>query len=318
MTILSDIVTGWGVGQALTVLYQLLSRYFDRRVLQRRKWKNSWDISDSVADFWVPLENKRILPGDLVQVHRTALCEIVPLTYWGETRNRYLVNLMEENKARGVDFAHPDRDAFSGRMYNMTLLTLYAGVRLLPRNGIRLIAACYEEGFGDQDGYLFTTANAIPLILPESVYNSILSKRLRAQGSAVCELRAQIVDLPVELLGGAQNQLPREIWHLIPRQALSVSDASQIESVGSSTTIASWPWTLVGAIQNPQFRYRFADVSAMHPHWLPIDKAAEELRKSCEENGEIILTDYDEVSPHFPTAEITPTKSIGPGRRLNG
>lgn len=190
MTILSDIVTGWGVGQALTVLYQLLSRYFDRRVLQRRKWKNSWDISDSVADFWVPLENKRILPGDLVQVHRTALCEIVPLTYWGETRNRYLVNLMEENKARGVDFAHPDRDAFSGRMYNMTLLTLYAGVRLLPRNGIRLIAACYEEGFGDQDGYLFTTANAIPLILPESVYNSILSKRLRAQGSAVCELRA--------------------------------------------------------------------------------------------------------------------------------
>ena len=56
----------------------------------------------------------------------------------------------------------------------------------------------------------------------------------------------------------------------------------------------------------------------MHPHWLPIDKAAEELRKSCEENGEIILTDYDEVSPHFPTAEITPTKSIGPGRRLNG
>ena len=196
MTILSDIVTGWGVGQALTVLYQLLSRYFDRRVLQRRKWKNSWDISDSVADFWVPLENKRILPGDLVQVHRTALCEIVPLTYWGETRNRYLVNLMEENKARGVDFAHPDRDAFSGRMYNMTLLTLYAGVRLLPRNGIRLIAACYEEGFGDQDGYLFTTANAIPLILPESVYNSILSKRLRAQGSAVCELRRKSSTCP--------------------------------------------------------------------------------------------------------------------------
>jgi hypothetical protein len=300
---MSDPITGWGIEMILTALYRLLWRYFDKRVIQKRKWKNSHEIEDSITDFWLPVRRNIIHPGDLVRLHETALCEYVPITSASGWRTNIVTHTDPQGDREILDATFD----WSKLDFEMHSLARLAVARLLPKQGIRAISACLKQDYGDQDGFRFSTENAIPTIIPDRLYTSRLAKQIRSTGCAICDINAQVIDLPMEIFDQMRPSLPRKIWPLIPRQVLCLQEDSQLISVGPNDVLGSYAWTLAGSSESPSFYQVLVNLSDEQYFWPSMERGILMLKRTCKDEGKIILTDFDEITPRFQSAHIVPS-----------
>lgn len=293
-------IASFALDKLVEFLFRNLKEYFDPRLVYRIRRKPVHEYS-SYMDFWCDLLGPRISystrktpalkEGDIVALDAT-------ITEWVPTAPGVADMIDDAEAAREIAKSATKGMRNVHDVYSRMGVTT---VRLLPHHGMRLLSS---SGCRWNRDYGFAHLG-VPTLIPESVFQSQLSRQIREHGAAKARLIGRVSIIPGEIQDRINRILPQQLRDRSPvRQVLAVDSESHIRDVRTPDYLEGYAWTVASSGKEDTLYGEYFSVDPSDDNAL--ETVVSRMKAHLRRQGLKAISEFDELQPSFWDARLKP------------